>query len=228
MHHAGDNKSVGVELKDKMEEPLPQLVGIAGGSCAGKSWLAAELQKALGKMAGRLSLDDFYRDRAHLHPSVQKRINFDHPRAIDWDRVEKVLTELKAGRPVAVPRYNFSTHGREKDETVLPPAPVVIFEGLWLWRNASLRSLFTYKIFLKSDLRLCEERRLQRDVTERGRTPEFVRAQFSRDTVPMHQRYVAPQERWADLVLEKAPDQSVVREIATTIKKLFMQPGSKL
>src|SRR5688572_27454107 len=115
-----------------MDEPMPQLIGIAGGSCAGKSWLAARLQEQLGKIAGRLSLDDFYRDRSHLPPGRRARINFDHPRAIDWERVEGVLTELCAGRAASIPRYNYETHGRFAEETILAPAPLVLFEGLWL------------------------------------------------------------------------------------------------
>jgi uridine kinase len=210
-----------------MEEQLPQLIGIAGGSCAGKSWLAARLQQQLGKMAGRLSLDDFYRDRSYLSPGRKERINFDHPRAIDWERVETVLTELSAGRSTSVPRYNFETHGRHAAERILAPAPVVLFEGLWLWNKPNLRKLFTYKIFLKSPLELCEQRRLDRDVRERGRSPESVKLQFWRDTAPMYERYVAPQERWADLVLEQGADEQVIDQISQVIKELLKKSRTK-
>lgn len=206
-----------------MEEPLPELVGIAGGSCAGKSWLAAGLQEQLGKMAGRLSLDDFYLDRSHLPPARRQQINFDHPRAIDWARVKKVLTELSAGRPVSVPRYNFKTHGRFQDETILAPVPVVLFEGLWLWHKPGLRKLFTWRIFIKSSLDLCEQRRIERDVRERGRTPEWVKLQFWRDTAPMYERYVAPQEHSADLVIETIADSEAVAKIADRIKHLLQE-----
>lgn len=199
---------------------MPQLVGIAGGSCAGKSWLAQRLQEKLGKAAGRLSLDDFYHDRAALPKHLRERVNFDHPRAIDWERLEKVLAELKAGRAVAVPQYNFSTHGRA-GEVVLAPAPIVIMEGLWLFRRASVRRHFSLKIFVDCAAELREERRVERDVAERGRTAEFARRQFRRDTVPMHDRFVAPQARWADLVLKEAPGAEAVEAIGKRIQEVL-------
>src|SRR5690242_4898362 len=96
------------QLQAKRE--VPKLVAIVGGSCAGKSWLADQLQGILGKTAGRLSLDQFYRDRSHLTPARREAINFDHPRAIDWDCLEGVLRDCLAGRATSAPHYDFATH----------------------------------------------------------------------------------------------------------------------
>ena len=90
----------------------PTLVGIAGGSCAGKTWLAERLQSFLGQEATRLSLDDFYLDRSHLSPGRRALVNFDHPRSIDWQKLEEVLGKLAFGSTAAIPTYDFRTHGK--------------------------------------------------------------------------------------------------------------------
>jgi uridine kinase len=180
----------------------PQIIGIAGGSCAGKSWLAERLVESLQEKALRVSLDSFYLDQSHLSMEERARVNFDHPSAIDWPKFEKALRDC-AGREVfSVPRYNFATHARENDDWAMEPAPVVIVEGLWLFRRPKIRELFALKIFIRSSEELCVARRLARDTQERGRSADQVRMQLERHTLPMFSRYVAPQEKWADVILE--------------------------
>jgi uridine kinase len=196
-----------------MEGRIPQIVGIAGGSCAGKSWLAERIIESLGQRAVRVSLDNFYLDRSSLSAGRRARLNFDHPRAIDWPRFEETLCRCASHRSFSVPCYDFSTHARQAGESVFAPVPVVIAEGLWLFRRASIRRLLTLKIFIRSTEEICVSRRLQRDTRERGRNLEQVRAQLGRYTLPMSRRYVAPQEKWADLILEapiRAEDVSLV------------------
>src|SRR5687768_13666250 len=115
-----------------MEVHLRHIVGISGGSCAGKSWLADRLLSAFADDAVKLSQDDFYFDRSHLSPARRARLNFDHPRAIDWERLEQVIARFAQGRATSVPRYDFATHGRLRGETALRPAAILIVEGLWL------------------------------------------------------------------------------------------------
>ena len=197
-----------------MSRRLPQIVGIVGGSCAGKTWLADNLQKRLGRGAARLSQDDFYLDRAHLSLARRGRVNFDHPRAIDWRRLEQALSRCASGQSALVPRYDFATHSRlELDQTV-EPAPVILVEGLWLFRRLSLRRLFDLKIYIRGASELCAQRRLQRDTQERGRSLKQAEEQWRTQTEPMFHRYVAPQERWADLVLETPISQEQVDRLA--------------
>lgn len=201
-----------------MQSPSPHMVGIVGGSCAGKSWLADRLQCAFEGKAARLSQDDFYFDRSYLSPGRRARLNFDHPRAIDWERLERVLSTFASGRTAAVPRYDFATHGRLQEESELKPSRFLIVEGLWLFRRPDLRRLFDLKIFIRSSKELCIERRLQRDTRERGRTYDQVLDQLKRHTLPMSERYVAPQEKWADLVLDAPIDEGTILELVTTIE----------
>ena len=203
-----------------MQAELPHIVGIAGGSCAGKTWLANRLQDLLGRKAARLSLDDFYHDQSHLSPERRARVNFDRPAAIDWARLEKVLSNFAEGRAASVPRYNFVTHGRLADDTILQPAAILILEGLWLFRRASVRRMLGCKIYIRSTTELCAERRIQRDTMERGRTVEEVLGQLNRHTLPLFQRYVAPQEKWADMILEAPVSEREVARVAEKIESI--------
>jgi uridine kinase len=177
------------------------LIAIVGGSGAGKGWLAGRLRRLLGEQACHLSLDSFYRDRAHLAPRRRGSLNFDTPRAIDWDSAERTLRDCRAGRPTPVPRYDFTTHRRLPAAKLWKPKPLVLVEGLSLLVRPPVRRLFDLKIYLDCPSELRLGRRVTRDVAERGRSPGMVQRQF-RDTVaPMHARYVEPQQQWADLIL---------------------------
>jgi uridine kinase len=195
------------------------LVAIVGGSGAGKTWLAERLRVALGRQAARLSLDDFYRDRSHLPPARRARVNFDDPRAIDWAAVERVLRDLRVGRPASVPAYDFATHCRLPRARTLPTKPVVLMDGLWLLQRRQVRRLFALAIFIKCPARLRLGRRLARDVRERGRTRASVLRQFRETVEPMHRRFVAPQARWADVVLDGDFGVGGVRRLAARLQE---------
>jgi len=190
-----------------------RLIAIVGGSGAGKTWLADRLQQACGNDAGRLSLDDFYRDRSHLSPARRAALNYDHPRAIDWPLVEQVLRDCRAGRATRLPRYNFANHTRLHQQEEWVPTSVVLVDGLWLLWRASLRELFDLRIFLTCATQLRLERRLARDTAERSRSPESVREQFWRTVVPMHNRHVAPQARWADVVVTQLSGEKEIQQL---------------
>ncbi len=197
-----------------------RLVAIVGGSGAGKTWLADQLQKAIGSDVGRLSLDNFYRDRSHLTPAQRAKINFDHPRAIDWPLVKTTLRTCRAVRSFRVPRYDFVTHTRLPGRELCKPKSLTIVEGLWLLLRPSVRSLFVLRIFIDCPARVRLARRLARDAAERGRSRESVRKQFWETVAPMHDRFVAPQTRWAHLVLESPPDPDRVRQLADLLRTL--------
>jgi uridine kinase len=194
------------------------LVGIAGGSGAGKSWLAQRLFNFYAPRAGRISLDSFYLDRSHLPLKRRDLVNFDHPRAIDWPLFEKVLREVKDGAQLIVPAYDFKTHCRMSGGEQWIPKNIVLVDGLWLlWRKA-VRELFDITIFLDCAEELRLARRVARDVTERGRSEVSVRRQFKESVAPMHEKFVVPQKRLADLVfvkeLTQAEEEKIVARIA--------------
>jgi uridine kinase len=202
-----------------MNSPRPsRLIAIAGGSGAGKTWLADRLHQACGNESGRLSLDDFYRDRSHLSPARRSAINFDHPRAIDWPLVMQVLRACRAGQITRLPRYSFATHTRLQQREEWIPSSIVLMDGLWLFSRRAVRELFDLRIFLACATQLRLERRLARDVAERARLPEAVREQFWKTVAPMHDRFVAPQARWADIILNEPPSELEVRKLIDLVR----------
>ncbi|HZO85421.1 MAG TPA: uridine kinase [Verrucomicrobiae bacterium] len=197
-------------------------VAIVGGSGAGKSWLAERLQQCLGKNCARIALDDFYCDRSHLPAGRRERINYDHPRAIDWRRVLQFLRDARAGRTTFVPQYDFKTHARLAPQ-LWDPKAVVIFEGLWLLTRPAVRRHFDLSIFLNAAGWLRLRWRTERDVAERGRSPEMVRRQFISQVGPMHIQHVAPQRRWADIVLKQKIGKPEIDQVAGAICGLMRE-----
>jgi len=200
----------------------PLLVGIAGGSGSGKTWLADQLSILLRDCGiTRICLDDFYFDRSHLTAAQRTRINFDHPRAIDWNALLSVIEVLLSGRSARVPCYDFATHCRKNVPRVLSSKPVIILEGLWPFRHPKLRRLFDIRIFIECGARTRFERRLRRDLKSRGRTRASIQEQFQKAVEPMHLRFVAPQSRWATIILKNKWGQEEVRQVVTTIRSLL-------
>lgn len=204
-----------------------RLIAITGGSGSGKTWLADQLQVLLGEITARLSLDDFYHDRSHLPSARRARLNFDHPRAIDWPCVERVLTDCKAGRATRLPRYDFATHTRVSNGVPWHPKPLVLMDGLWLLHRPAMRRLFDLSIFVDCPAPLRLRRRLKRDVAVRGRTPASVCRQFRETVAPMHRRFVQPQARWASLVLSSPCSEAGVHKLTDSLWTL-LRDGSLL
>jgi uridine kinase len=203
----------------------PLLVAIVGGSGAGKSWLAKKLKAALQPDAAHFSLDDFYRDCSRIRPERRAKINFDHPRAIDWLTMEKVLADLRAGRAARLPRYDFKTHCRARDKIPLTHKPVVLVDGLWLLHRRALRRVFGLKIFIDCPARTRRGRRVARDLRSRGRTRASILEQLKNTVEPMHARFVAPQQKWADIVLRHNFGAAEVRRLARELRERLNLPG---
>lgn len=198
----------------------PHLVGIVGGSGSGKSWLADQLRERLGKEAGRISLDNFYRDRSHLPVDRRASINFDHPRAVDWPLVRHVLEDCLAGRTTYLPQYDFTAHARSEQWESFSPKSIVLMDGLWLLRRAAVRRLLALRIFLDCSEPARLERRVQRDVRERGRTETSVKEQFIKMVAPMHARFVEGQKMWANVVLTGPPTTEDADRLADRLKQI--------
>jgi uridine kinase len=198
------------------------LVGIAGGSGSGKTTLADGV--ALAWPAGTAALvpaDAYYHDLGHLPPAERARRNFDEPAALDWARLQADLLRLRSDTGTARPTYDFTSHTRTRETVWVPPAPVVMVEGILVLAIPSLRELLDLGVFVAAGEPTRLARRLARDVGERGRSRESVLAQFRRDTQPMHERYVAPSQAHAHLVIsgEGDPGQAV-QAVAAAIARL--------
>ncbi len=197
----------------------PLFVAIVGGSGSGKTWLAKKLFEALTPNAARLSLDDFYNDHSHLQPERRAKVNFDHPAAIDWTVMERALKDLRAWRPARLPTYDFKTHCRSENENTLAPKPVLLVDGLWLLRRRSMRKVFGLKIYIDCPVRTRRTRRLSRDMRSRGRARAAILEQLRETVEPMHERFVAPQAKWADIVLRHDFGEREVRRLTEQLRE---------
>ncbi len=193
---------------------VARVVGIAGGSCAGKTTLARALVDALGEEAAYLAFDEYYRDHGHLTPAERALVNYDHLDSLDHELFLAHLDDLAAGRAVEVPVYDMATHCRTSETRRLEQAPIVVADGILLFAVPGIADRLDLSVYVDApeDLRLA--RRLYRDVRERGRTPESVEAQFAATVAPMHALFVEPHRDGADMVVEGEGDPGpVVREV---------------
>jgi uridine kinase len=213
------NQSQSSTLTCSVEKTLtiPQLIGIAGPSCAGKSELARGLARALS--APILPLDGYYLDLSHLSTDERARRNFDMPDVLDHELFVRHLTELHQGHEIARPVYDYATHCRTGQVETVRPTPFLIIEGLFLFYWEAVRDLLALRIFVDLDDQSCLERRLVRDVQQRGRTAESVRTQYSETVRPMAEKYIGPTRTFADLVLRgDAPLEDSVAAVLVLVR----------
>lgn len=178
----------------------PHIIGIAGPSSSGKTELARQLvQKLPGTSI--VSLDSYYHDLTGIPAGERRKINFDHPDSLDWELLHLHLQAMVEGRAFDEPVYSFEQDNRTSETKRIEPSEFVIVEGLFVLYWPELRSLLDTKVFVKTDPEVCFARRLSRDVAERGRTPESVRAQYERTVRPSAEWFVFPTMKYADLVV---------------------------
>jgi len=199
----------------------PYLIGIAGPSCAGKS----ELAQRLGRMlpAPILSLDSYYRDLAHLPFEERGRRNFDLPEALDEELLAAHLGLLAGGREIAKPVYDMTRHARAGGTERVVPGEFLIVEGLFALYWEDVRRLLGTKVFVEAPDEVCFERRRERDVRERGRTPESVLEQYTRTVRPMAERYILPTREFADVVVSGT--EAVERSVGAVLAHIKKQRG---
>ncbi len=179
------------------------LVLLGGPSCSGKSTVARVVCQALPRGAcGVLALDCYYRDLSHLQPPDRAKANFDHPDAIDWPLLKDHIVRWRAGGSVRAPIYDFADHVRGAETVETPAAPIVIVEGILALHDPGLNAMAGLRVFLDLPDETCLERRIKRDLAERGRSEESVRRQFEASVLPMAESFMRPTKRHADVVLD--------------------------
>jgi uridine kinase len=199
-----------------MYHPDPLVIGIAGGSGSGKTTVAQEILNRVG--ADRIAFlqhDSYYKDLTELPPIQRNEINFDHPNSIETDLLREHILSLSKGKSVKVPIYNFSTYRRTGQTFSVDPQRVIIVEGILIFADADLRKLFDIKIFVDTDSDIRFIRRLQRDLTERGRTTESVIKQYQATVRPMHLEFVEPSKRYADIIIPEGGFNSAALDMIT-------------
>jgi uridine kinase len=185
-----------------MAQDTPLVIGIAGGSGSGKTTVALEILQRVGR--DRISFiqhDSYYKDLTGLPPAQRDQVNFDHPNSLESELLISHIEQLKRGQSIEVPIYNFSTDSRTDKSFQVNPRRVIVVEGILIFVDPALRALFDVKIFVDTDPDVRLIRRLQRDMTERGRTVESVINQYQSTVRPMHLEFVEPSKRYADVII---------------------------
>jgi uridine kinase len=177
----------------------PIIVAIAGGSGSGKTTLARKIRQNLGQdKCSILSQDHYYHDQSHKFDGDGGSVNFDHPSSLDFDLLAEHLGQLKKGLSIQVPVYDFVTHRRKKEYELMFPSSVIVLDGTLLFSQPKILEKLDYKLFVDVPESVRFERRLKRDVQERGRTPDGVRKQFESQVKPMHDQFIEPSKKFAD------------------------------
>lgn len=179
----------------------PFLIGVAGGTCSGKTTVSERLAELTGEShLALIKLDSYYVPLAHLPMGQRTRFNFDHPDAFDWPLLNDHLAALTAGATVPVPIYDYNTFDRTAHVRMVHPARIVVVEGILVLYEPALRERFDLRVYIDTDADLRLIRRLQRDVRERGRTTDSIIEQYLSTVRPAHEQFIEPSKRHADVI----------------------------
>ena len=194
------------------------IIGIAGGTGSGKTTVVNQIIEELrNDEVDVISQDSYYQDTSHLTYEERTKINFDHPKSIDFDLLVSHLKELKEGRPIEQPVYSFVQHNRTGETITVYPQKVMIVEGILILTHPDIREMFDIKIFVHADSDERLIRRLKRDITERGRDLNEVLNRYQTTLKPMHQQFIEPTKEFADIIIPNNKYNTVAVDIVRTI-----------
>jgi len=194
------------------------VIGVAGGSGSGKTTVVRRIVDSLGlDHVTLLQHDRYYRDRNDLRLEERAALNYDHPNSLETDLLVQHVQDLKSGKPIEVPAYDFTRHARLSEPETFQPRRALIVEGILVFTDAALRDLMDIKVFVDTDSDTRFIRRLQRDVAERGRTMESVIDQYLSTVRPMHLEFVEPSKRYADVIIPLGGHNTVAVDLLLTM-----------
>ncbi len=196
----------------------PLFIGLAGGSGSGKTTIATAVVDRLEGKVALIQHDAYYRHMPHLSFEERAKVNYDHPSSLETDLLVEHLETLRSGIGVERPVYDFSKHLRAAETILVIPAPVVVVEGILVLADPGLRSELDLKLFVDTDPDVRLARRIQRDITERGRTVDSVVAQYFDTVRPMHIEHVQPSMRYADMIIPEGYNPAAVATVVELIR----------
>ncbi len=189
------------------------VIGIAGGSGSGKTTLTNQIAAQFRESVTIIKHDDYYKAHDDMTYEERCRLNYDHPNAFDTDLMISHLKELREGRAVQCPVYDYTVHNRSRDTLTVNPAKVILVEGILIFENPRLCELMDIRIFVDTDPDLRIIRRIQRDVLERARSLESVIGQYLNTVKPMHEQFVEPSKKNADIIVPEGGYNRVAMEM---------------
>jgi len=190
-----------------------RIIGIAGGTGSGKSTLSRKIKEALQEGVTLICHDNYYKDNSNLSFEERTRQNYDHPSAFDTELLIEHLNKLKSGQDIDMPTYSFVEHLRNKETVHIKPSRVIILEGILIFENEELRNMMDMKIFVDTDADVRFIRRMSRDVKSRGRDMDSVINQYLNTVKPMHEQFVEPSKKYADVIVPEGGHNIVALEM---------------
>lgn len=207
----------------------PYIIGIAGASGSGKTTFASNLaNKFPQKEVLIISQDSYYKDLNELSLNERAEQNFDHPSSLDFNLLKKHINDLKNGESILQPVYNFNTHSREPNVNTINPVELIIVEGTLLFSQSELLDEFDKSIFIHMDQNTCLERRIKRDLNERGRTKENVLLQYKQTVEPMFNKYINPTKKLANLIINGIDNEQELHAVYQSTKAELKKRSSNL
>jgi uridine kinase len=199
-----------LDFRQKKDIMKVTIIGVAGGTGSGKSTLVKRLQEAFaGDAVATLCHDYYYKAHPELSYEQRTQLNYDHPQAFDTDMLVEHVRALKNNQTIERPVYSFVEHNRTDEKVPVKPSKVIIIDGILIFENKELRDLMDIKVFVDTDADLRLARRILRDVRERGRSMESVINQYTSTVKPMHEEFVEPSKRYADVIIPEGGFNSV-------------------
>ena len=203
---------------------MNKIILIAGGSASGKTYVANTVLNSLNSDdIVRITIDDFYKDNSSLPLEERKKINFDHPKSIDFKLLFDVLSALKEGKEVDIPTYDFTIHCRSNETRHVVPKKIIVVEGIFALVNKKIRELSDLNIFINASSENRFLRRLKRDQEERGRTFDYVVNQYVNVVAPAYEEIIGPTKMFADLIVSNDGIENKSLEILTSIFKMMLE-----
>jgi uridine kinase len=205
----------------------PVVIAVAGGSGSGKTTVVSKIAESLGSdQVVVLEHDHYYRDHNELRLEERAALNYDHPDSLETDLMVRHIQDLRAGRAVEVPTYDFARHARKSTPERVEPRRAIIVEGILIFTDAPLRDLMDIKVFVDTDDDTRFIRRLKRDVAERGRTMQSVIDQYLSTVKPMHLEFVEPSKRYADIIIPRGGHNEVAIGMLLTLIRSLTSAGA--
>jgi len=192
----------------------PLIIGVAGGTGSGKTTVARNVAQALDtESVAFIDMDAYYLNFAHLPLADRRKINWDHPETFDWELLVGQLGRLSAGESIEKPVYDFVSHTRSDRTVIIPPAHVVVVDGILLFSDSRVRDLCDVKVFVDADPDIRLIRRIRRDMSKRGRPLDEILDQYVTTVQPMHLQFVEPTKRYADVIVPRGGHNSIAIEM---------------
>lgn len=196
----------------------PLIIGIAGGTASGKTSISRHIQEMYDDVTSVLIIrqDDYYKDQSEKTMEERTKTNYDHPDSIDTDLLVAHVHELMEGKSIQKPLYDFVEHTRSKETEICYPCDVLILEGLFVLQDPKIREFLDIKVFVDTEADIRFIRRLLRDVQERGRSMESVVSQYTSTVRPMHESFVEPSKKYADIIIPEGGENRVAIDLLIT------------